>query len=60
MVLGNSILVPILPNVKQQLNLTLLQTSMIITLFSVSAGCIIPLAGYLSDRWGRKKSLLQV
>ncbi|UHA72612.1 MFS transporter [Paenibacillus sp. 481] len=58
LVLGNSMLVPILPDVKRHLHLTQLQTSLIITLFSVAAGLIIPLAGYLSDRFGRKKVII--
>lgn len=58
LVLGNSMLVPILPEVKRHLHLTQLQTSLIITLFSVSAGLIIPIAGYLSDRFGRKAIII--
>lgn len=58
LVLGNSMLVPILPDVKRQLGLTTIQTSMIITLFSVTAGLVIPFAGYLSDRFGRKKIMI--
>ncbi|MGZ9582947.1 MFS transporter [Paenibacillus marinisediminis] len=58
LVLGNSLLVPVLPDVKRHLNLTTLQTSLIITLFSVTAGVIIPFAGYLSDRFGRKKVMI--
>lgn len=58
MVLGNSMLVPILPDVKRHLGLTSLQTSLIITLFSISAAVIIPIAGYLSDRYGRKKVII--
>lgn len=58
LVLGNSMFVPILPEVKRHLHLTQLQTSLIITLFSVSAGLIIPIAGYLSDRFGRKAIII--
>lgn len=58
LVLGNSMLVPILPDVKRQLSLSSLQTSLIITLFSLAAGIIIPIAGYLSDRFGRKKIII--
>jgi ACDE family multidrug resistance protein len=54
MVLGNSMLIPVLPDIKGALNLTSLQVSLLITLFSVPAGIIIPLAGFLSDRYGRK------
>lgn len=54
MVLGNSMLIPVLPAIKNALNLTQFEISLIITLFSIPAGLIIPLAGFLSDRYGRK------
>ncbi|TPG69062.1 MFS transporter [Brevibacillus laterosporus] len=54
MVLGNSMLIPILPTMKAELHLTSFQTSFLITAFSIAAGIIIPLAGYLSDRFNRK------
>ncbi|MEJ8544562.1 MFS transporter [Brevibacillus borstelensis] len=54
MVLGNSMLIPVLPTMKSKMDLTALQTSLLITAFSISAGMVIPLAGYLSDRFGRK------
>lgn len=54
MVLGNSMLIPVLPDMQKQLGISQFQTSLIITLFSVPAGLIIPLAGFLSDRIGRK------
>lgn len=49
MVLGNSMLIPVLPTMKSKMDLTALQTSLLITAFSISAGIVIPLAGYLSD-----------
>lgn len=54
MVLGNSMLIPVLPAMKKALDLNDFQLSMMISLFSVPAGLIIPLAGFLSDRYGRK------
>jgi len=54
MVLGNSMLIPVLPTMKAELHLTSFQTSFIITAFSIAAGIVIPLAGYLSDRFNRK------
>ncbi|WP_018130750.1 MFS transporter [Effusibacillus pohliae] len=54
MVLGNSMLIPILPTMQEQLQITKFQASLVITLFSVPAGIIIPLAGFLSDRYNRK------
>ncbi|ATF14395.1 MFS transporter [Brevibacillus brevis X23] len=54
MVLGNSMLIPVLPTMKTEMKLTALQTSLLITAFSIAAGMVIPFAGYLSDRFGRK------
>ena len=58
MVLGNSMLIPVLPSIKTSLNLTQFKVSLIISLFSFSAGLIIPFAGFLSDRFGRKKIIV--
>lgn len=58
MVLGNSMLIPILPRIKQELQISQLQVSLIITVFSISAALIIPLSGFLSDRLGRKKVII--
>ncbi|KMZ40195.1 MULTISPECIES: MFS transporter [Bacillales] len=54
MVLGNSMLIPVLPTMKTEMKLTSLQSSLLITAFSIAAGMVIPFAGYLSDRFGRK------
>lgn len=58
MVLGNSMLIPVLPLIKKVLNITQFQVSLIITLFSIPAGIVIPFAGFLSDRFGRKKIIV--
>jgi len=49
MVLGNSMLIPVLPAIQKALDLSLLQTA-----FSIPAGLTIPFAGVLSDQAGRK------
>jgi ACDE family multidrug resistance protein len=54
MVLGNSVLIPAMPTMQSQMHVTKVQISLLITLFSVPAGIIIPVAGFLSDRIGRK------
>lgn len=54
MVLGNSVLIPGLPEMQSQMHVSKFQVSLLITLFSVPAGIIIPVAGFLSDRIGRK------
>ncbi len=58
LVLGNSMLVPVLPEMKRALDISQFQTSLIITLFSVSAGVFIPIVGYLSDRYSRKTVMI--
>ncbi|MDP3050708.1 MAG: MFS transporter, partial [Eubacteriales bacterium] len=54
MVLGNSMLIPILPEMQRALEISSFQASLVITLFSVPAGIIIPLSGFLSDYFSRK------
>ena len=58
MVLGNSMLIPVLPAIRENLRLSLCQTGLLITAFSVLAGIVIPFAGILSDHWGRKKIMV--
>jgi len=54
LVLGNSMLVPILPAMEKQLKISNFQSSLVITLFSLAAAIVIPVAGFLSDRFSRK------
>ncbi|WP_044476945.1 MFS transporter [Oceanobacillus massiliensis] len=54
MTLGNSMLIPILPEMKSALKLSQMQVSLTITVFSIAAAIFIPLIGYLSDRFSRK------
>nr|WP_254611387.1 MFS transporter [Paenibacillus sp. JMULE4] len=58
LVLGNSMLVPILPDMQERLGISQFQSSLVITLFSVTAGLVIPLSGYLSDRFSRKAIMI--
>jgi ACDE family multidrug resistance protein len=58
MTLGNSMLIPVLPILEKKVGITSFQSSMIITSYSVAAILLIPIAGYLSDRFGRKKVIL--
>ena len=58
MTLGNSMLIPILPLLEKELDISKLQTSYIITVYSIVAIVFIPLAGFLSDRYGRKKVII--
>lgn len=51
-------LIPILPKIKSELNLTQFQTSLIISVFSIAAAISIPVLGYLSDRFSRKAIII--
>jgi len=58
MTLGNSMLIPVLPSMEKNLSISSFQTSMIITVYSIVAIFLIPIAGYLSDHIGRKKVII--
>ncbi|ADU51046.1 major facilitator superfamily MFS_1 [Thermaerobacter marianensis DSM 12885] len=58
MVLSNSMLIPVLPQMRGAMDRSLFQIGLIITAFSVPAGLFIPIGGYLSDRWGRKPVMI--
>jgi len=51
-------LIPILPKMKTELNVTQFQTSLIISAFSIAAAISIPVLGYLSDRFSRKAIII--
>src|SRR5699024_1973074 len=58
MTLGNSMLIPVLPLLEKELDISNIQSSLIITVYSIVAIFFIPLAGFLSDRYGRKKVIV--
>ncbi|WP_445506218.1 MFS transporter [Niallia sp. 03190] len=58
MTLGNSMLIPVLPSIEKKLSISSFQVSMIITVYSIVAILLIPVAGYLSDHIGRKKVII--
>lgn len=58
MTLGNSMLIPVLPSMENKLSISSLQSSLIITVYSIVAIILIPVAGYLSDHIGRKKVII--
>jgi len=58
MVLGNSMLIPVFPKLEQELGLSQMQVGLLVTAFSLPAGLLIPFAGLLSDRIGRKKIIV--
>lgn len=58
LVLGNSMLIPVLPKMESELNISQLQVSLVITTFSIAAAIAIPILGYLSDRFSRKAIII--
>lgn len=58
LVLGNSMLIPILPKMKKELDVSQFEISLVITVFSVAAAISIPILGYLSDRFSRKAVMI--
>lgn len=54
MVLGNSMLIPVFPQLESELSLNQFQVGLLVTAFSIPAGVVIPFAGALSDHVGRK------
>jgi len=58
MTLGNSMLIPVLPVLETEMNISSFQSSLVITVYSIVAIFLIPIAGYLSDRLGRKKVII--
>jgi len=58
MTLGNSMLIPILPTMEKKLHISSFQTSMILTVYSIVAIILIPIAGCISDYLGRKKVII--
>ncbi|GAA0372111.1 MFS transporter [Bacillus horti] len=58
MTLGNSMLIPVLPLIEKKLSISAFQSSLMITVYSIAAIILIPIAGFLSDRVGRKTIII--
>lgn len=58
MVLGNSMLIPVFSNIQSVYGISASKVGLLITLFSFPAACMIPIAGFLADRIGRKKVII--
>lgn len=54
MVLGNSMLIPVMPEMGREWGVDKSTAGLVVTTFSGAAGLGIGLAGYLADRYGRK------
>lgn len=58
MVLGNSMLIPVFPDMQKAMGITKMQAGLTITLFSLPAGLAIPIMGFLADKYGRKPIII--
>lgn len=58
MVLGNSMLIPILPSIEADLHLNSSWSGFILSSFTIPAAVVIPFVGMLSDRFGRKRLII--
>jgi len=58
LVLGNSMLIPIMPRMKTELDVSQFKVSLVISAFSIAAAISIPILGYLSDRFSRKAVII--
>ena len=54
MVIGNSMFIPLLPQMQVDLGLSTIEGGWLLTSFSIPAALFVPLGGILSDRYGRK------
>lgn len=54
MVFGNSLLIPGFPQIREALNISFFQVSLLVTYYSVAAGIFIPVFGFISDHVKRK------
>lgn len=58
MVLGNTMLIPILPMIEEELRISAFEVGLLLSIFSIVAAVVIPIVGFLSDRYGRKNLIL--
>ena len=58
MVVGNSLFIPLLPQMQLDMGLTTVQGGWLLTGFSIPAALLVPVGGIVSDRIGRRKVAL--
>lgn len=58
LVLANSMIIPVLPDLQKGMDISLFQAGLLITAFSIPGGLSIPIGGYLADHVGRKKVII--
>ena len=55
MIMANTMLLPVFPQMRKALGLTLQEISLMFVIVSFTAALLNPFGGILADRWGRKK-----
>ncbi|KHF41847.1 MFS transporter [Halalkalibacter okhensis] len=58
MAIGNSMFIPLLPQMQVDMGLTSVEGGWLLTSFSIPASLLVPLGGIFSDRYGRKRIAL--
>lgn len=58
MIMANTMLLPIFPQMRKALDLSLQEISLMFILVSFPAAFLNPIGGILADRWGRKKIIV--
>lgn len=56
--LSNSMLIPVLPLIARSLDISHFQASLLLTALSLPSAVLLPVAGYLSDKYGRRQFLV--
>ena len=55
---SNSMLIPVLPLIRQEIGISNVQAGLIITALSIPTGLLLPFTGLLSDRLGRHRVMI--
>jgi MFS transporter, ACDE family, multidrug resistance protein len=58
MVFGNSMIIPVFPQIRAALDISLFQVALLVTYYSVAASLFIPVFGFISDHIKRKTVIL--
>lgn len=58
MVIGNSMFIPILPNIEESLHITSVKAGLLLTVFSITAAIAIPLSSYYAEKLGKRRVTL--
>jgi ACDE family multidrug resistance protein len=58
MVFGNSMIIPVFPQIREALDISLFQVALLVTYYSVAASLFIPVFGFISDHVKRKTVIL--